>query len=447
MTINCGSCLINPTSKNKIGTLGFLVHENLKPTTRYFITCAHVFSSENIKEGDKVYIETGETIGHLLKTIDIGSNLGVDVAIGLVENNNVVPDIKELGLPSGFSFYPLEKQVIFTYGASSRKVNTSFINNISANLKLSNGINIPSLLSCSPSLSKPGDSGAPVLSKNGRLLGMVIGGRDEECSYILPIKPILIALNNALNLDLSPIVSNNNNITLGSPLPNTQLTWPESAPPNPGHVNIQNDKYTDDLRTEYLTIFNACQPTTENILDIKNILKKIKTGENSYKQIQSFLKIPWFFVGFLHYRECNCSFDKHLHNGDDIAQRTIRVPTGHPVNWNPPTDWPSSAIDALKLKKLNLENDWSLPHMLFKAEEYNGFGYRHKSDKIGSPGNIASPYLWGFSDRYQKGGFPKDHVWKDEYISKQIGLGTMLKHLLNSGQILIDKNFNIDFRI
>jgi hypothetical protein len=56
--------------------------------------------------------------------------------------------------------------------------------------------------------------------------------------------------------------------------------------------------------------------------------------------------------------EAGFQIDTHLHNGDPLTRRTVHVPNGQPVVWNPPNDWESSAKDALKA--LAKQQDWSL---------------------------------------------------------------------------------------
>src|SRR4051812_1398964 len=56
--------------------------------------------------------------------------------------------------------------------------------------------------------------------------------------------------------------------------------------------------------------------------------------------------IPWYGVGLIHYMEASQNFNKHLHNGDSLSQRTTHVPAGRPLKGTPPFTWETSAIDA-----------------------------------------------------------------------------------------------------
>ena len=64
-------------------------------------------------------------------------------------------------------------------------------------------------------------------------------------------------------------------------------------------------------------------------------------------------------------------------------------------------------------------------HMLYLLEKYNGFGYRNMGK--------ATPYLWSFSNLYEKGKYVADGRFDPEAVSKQCGAGVMLKALLDQG--------------
>ncbi len=133
--------------------------------------------------------------------------------------------------------------------------------------------------------------------------------------------------------------------------------------------------------------------------------------------------IPWYFIACAHYLECNFSFKKHLHNGDPLTGYTIRVPANRPkVGHEPPFTFEESAVDALKLMKLNLITTWNLPTLLRKLEAFNGFGYfKYHS--------INSPYLWSFSNQYVAGKYVSDGKFDSKAISQQMGAAVILKRM------------------
>jgi hypothetical protein len=113
------------------------------------------------------------------------------------------------------------------------------------------------------------------------------------------------------------------------------------------------------------------------------------------------------------------AMEEHLHNGDPLQARTVHVPAGRPAAASPPFTWRQSAVDALTLKKFQEVADWSMPRMLYLLEKYNGFGYRMR--------RVPTPYLWSFSNLYEKGKFVQDGRFDSEAVSKQCGAALMLK--------------------
>ena len=135
--------------------------------------------------------------------------------------------------------------------------------------------------------------------------------------------------------------------------------------------------------------------------------------------------VPWALVGVIHAMECGFNFAGHLHNGDPLTSRTKHVPANRPQTGTAPFSWEVSAIDALTLEGFNTVADWSIPHLLYLLEKYNGFGYRNRG--------LPTPYLWSFSNLYQKGKFTADSRFDPEAVSKQCGAAVMLKALMHRG--------------
>jgi lysozyme family protein len=182
-------------------------------------------------------------------------------------------------------------------------------------------------------------------------------------------------------------------------------------------------KLTEALRKEYTSLFLSMQPDPAKTGIVSGIVKKIKANKAKYLSVQKELGIPWFFVACIHNMESSLNFTRHLHNGDPLTARTKQVPSGRPKKGNPPFTWEESAIDALTYMGLHKWTDWSLPGMLYKLEEYNGFGYRRNHP------NVLTPYLWSFSNHYTKGKYVADGKWSDSAISNQCGAVVILKEL------------------
>lgn len=188
-------------------------------------------------------------------------------------------------------------------------------------------------------------------------------------------------------------------------------------------------KFTEALRTEYDKLFNSCIIRPERVSAVDTIVSKLQTNRNRYEQVGESAGIPWFFVAVIHNMEASLSFTRHLHNGDPLTGRTFHVPRGRPVKGNPPFTWEESAVDALNIRKLNAQTDWSLSGLLYQVEGYNGWGYR-----LYHP-HVLSPYLWSFSNHYKSGKYVADGTWSDTAVSKQCGAAVLLRRMAETGLI------------
>lgn len=122
-------------------------------------------------------------------------------------------------------------------------------------------------------------------------------------------------------------------------------------------------------------------------------------------------------------------FDRHLHNGDRLTARTVHVPSGRPVEGEPPFTWEESAQDALTMHGINEVEDWTLPRILYELESYNGWGYRLYHV------HVKSPYLWSFSNHYTSGKYVADGTWSDTAASRQCGAAVIIRRLEERGDI------------
>jgi len=62
-------------------------------------------------------------------------------------------------------------------------------------------------------------------------------------------------------------------------------------------------------------------------------------------------------------------------------------------------------------------------------ESYNGWGYR-----LYHP-NVKSPYLWSYSNQYEKGKYVADATWDKDAVSAQCGGAVLLKRMEERGII------------
>lgn len=189
---------------------------------------------------------------------------------------------------------------------------------------------------------------------------------------------------------------------------------------------------SEALRIEYQTLFDTCIINIPKLQEVERAIQKIITNKSRYESITAQLGIPWFFIGVIHNMESSLNFHCHLHNGDPLNARTTHVPAGRPINGTPPLTWELSAIDSLQLQRLDKWNDWTLPGILYKTEEYNGWGYRTKHPEV------LSPYLWSGSNHYLRGKYVADGRWSDTAVSNQIGAAVLLRRLVEKNLITIN---------
>lgn len=161
------------------------------------------------------------------------------------------------------------------------------------------------------------------------------------------------------------------------------------SPPDAPLPKIDPSTDFSKISAEYRSYFDACtvRPARREAVDAR--LDRLLDNAPRYRALGDSLGIPWFFIGIIHSLESSSNFTTHLHNGDPLSARTVRVPAGRPGAGNPPFTWETSARDALAMKGYLDQADWSTARMLHRWEGYNGFGYRTR--------RLPSPYLWSFS--------------------------------------------------
>ena len=202
-----------------------------------------------------------------------------------------------------------------------------------------------------------------------------------------------------------------------------------------------------DLAQEYVDLYKSCCPGSNAagapVRDLKDqiseTLDRITAHSNQYIGAEEICGVPWWFIAVIHQLESSGDFTKHLHNGDPLTARTVNVPEGRPLG-EPPFTWEESASDAMRLKTWDSSQvrrlpdgraDWTLPTALWRAESYNGFGYRYKG--------IRSPYLWAGCQHEEPGRYVKDRVWNPKAWSSQIGVGVLMREMESKKLMKVDR--------
>ena len=185
-------------------------------------------------------------------------------------------------------------------------------------------------------------------------------------------------------------------------------------------------------------LFSTCVIREERLKEVDKIVGRIESHRADYDRVAGQTGspgVPWYVIAFIHSLESDLDFHTHLHNGDPLKGRTVHEPRNMPVN--PPADgvrytWHESAFDALKHDGALRNRDWTVGGILDFLERFNGLGYRKRG--------IPSPYLWSFSNHYEKGKFIDDGVFSPTKVSKQCGAAVLLKRLMDQNKIsLADK--------
>lgn len=179
-------------------------------------------------------------------------------------------------------------------------------------------------------------------------------------------------------------------------------------------------------RDGYIQLFNSCVIAPGKQSSVDWYVDKLTSPKYraAYEKVEEIVCVPWYFIGCIHALETSFNFEAHLHNGDPLNKKTVHVPKGRPDPWLPPSDWQSSAQDALDYENFTHHQDWNLAKLLFRLEAYNGFRSREEH-------GINTPYLWCFSNHYTKGKFVADNVWSSTAVSQQCGAAVMIKEMVN----------------
>ena len=190
---------------------------------------------------------------------------------------------------------------------------------------------------------------------------------------------------------------------------------------------------TPKLRKEYLDLFASCEIRPQRREEAERIRTRIVNSRPRYEEVERVTKVPWYVVAVIHSLEGSLKFTTHLHNGDPLTAKTVRVPKGRPAG-TPPFRWEDSAADALEFDHLTDVKKWPLSVILFKLEGFNGFGYRTKHPEV------LTPYLWSFSNHYTKGKFTVDRKFDANAVSRQCGAAVLLLSLSDAKIIELDRS-------
>lgn len=170
-------------------------------------------------------------------------------------------------------------------------------------------------------------------------------------------------------------------------------------------------------KASYANRWNRMQITGTGV--VNRAVDKLLKNKSRYQSIEAETDVPWYFIAICHMRESDANFNTYLGNGQSLSRKTTIVPKGR----GPFASFEEGAIDALKLEGLTEEEDWSLEHILYLTEKYNGFGYM----RMGK----ASPYVWGQTNIAGLGKYVSDGKYDPNAKETQPGTAALLKGMMD----------------
>lgn len=268
-----------------------------------------------------------------------------------------------------------------------------------------------------------------------RLLPGGLGGEqqtDPGLRYLVQVDPVLEGIPAEENL-----LRGARGSTIAAPEPDPFAEpdiAPSTEPPLPSKEPDQPLSAARDyasLKAEYGRMFRKLEIRPQYRESADWHLAMMRQSRTQYQRVEAATGVPWHFIAATHALEASFNFRAHLHNGDfPLSARTRQVPSGRPAVWLPPSDWASSAKDALGLLGYTGQTDWSLERTLYRLEAYNGLGYRKRG--------VPTPYLWSFSNHYDRGKFVGDGRFSATAKSQQCGAAVILKLLQDAGEITLE---------
>jgi lysozyme family protein len=193
---------------------------------------------------------------------------------------------------------------------------------------------------------------------------------------------------------------------------------PGPAPaPAPAPATVAAPAPSTDIAKQYEEMYQDIKVNATAMAGAINTAHKIVSGEAMYKDIERMTGVPWWFIGIIHYRECDCNFADYLGNGQPLLKKTTITPVGR----GPFNSFAAGAVDALAYEGYDKVKDWSIGNALYLMEKYNGMGYRNRG--------IASPYVWGGSTYYKSGKYVADGVFRANVVDAQLGGAVILRQI------------------
>jgi lysozyme family protein len=166
-------------------------------------------------------------------------------------------------------------------------------------------------------------------------------------------------------------------------------------------------EFSEALRREYRRMFRSLTVRPERRAIVPQVVRSLVAHRRRYERAGAPVGVPWWFVAILH---------------DLEGARSFHRP-------EPSRTWAQSATEGLMRRGLADVGGWSITRALYRFEHLEGFGYR--------PLDVPSPYLWSFSQHYERGAFSSEGVFEPELVSRQCGAAVLLRTLVDHGQVAL----------
>lgn len=193
------------------------------------------------------------------------------------------------------------------------------------------------------------------------------------------------------------------------------------------------EKYVEGTPDWYREAWRICQTDPGFEDAVAKDAKIILHNKDAYQKVEDKTGVPWYVVGAIHFKECGCHPLGCLVNGQKIIG-TGRKTTIVPIGRGPYASFYESAIDGIKLLRLDRVKDWEIGNLLFLCERYNGSGYIKGAGRA-----ETTPYLWArtnINDGYGK--YVSDGKFDPNApTNKTSGICAVLKWLESMGHIVL----------
>jgi uncharacterized protein (TIGR02594 family) len=169
------------------------------------------------------------------------------------------------------------------------------------------------------------------------------------------------------------------------------------------------------LKPEYDKLLSTMELRPETAAAAMAAAEKVIANSARYKEAGRLTGVPWQLIGVLDLRESGCDPTKALGQGDPWNRVSVNAPSGK----GPFKSYVDAAVYYIGFDHLSDDvNFWDMSLVCWKAEKWNGLGYRNHG--------VFTPYLWAMTNHQQPGRYAGDGNWQAGEWDKQPGIIAVL---------------------